>query len=234
MADRVSRHLWRGISSRVHYVIRAVAFAGLGLLAPVSAAPQSEAPLSARTPLIDAAARAETDGYARIDALVQRSAALPDVYDPASYAEAGGVDRIRGRLLEHVLWLQSREASHLEMIESLPQRLAKVPTGEPYGPEFVALYAESSSRRYALVQSIYQAEISAAEHLLAFVDGIEAGRIRPTPEGFTFQTESDAADYRQTIVALNQSYREQDLRIGEYHAWEIQQKAALRKFRDQL
>jgi hypothetical protein len=120
------------------------------------------------------------------------------------------------------------------MIESLPQRLAKVPTRVPYGPEFVALYAESSSQRYALVQSIYQAEISAAEHLLAFVERIEARRIRPRSTGFLFQTESDAADYRQSIATLNESYREQELRIAEYHAWEIQQKSALRKFRDQL
>jgi hypothetical protein len=206
----------------------------LCLLAAAVTAAEPEAPLSARTPLIDAAARAETDGYARLDEIVERSAALPDVFDPALYSSAAETSGIRNRLLAHMLWLQGREASHLLQVESLPRRLDKVPTSEPYRSEFVALYAESTPERYTRVKSIYRAEISTAERLLAFVDQVAAGQIRPTPTGFTFRDESAATKYRDTIALLNQSYREQDFRISEYHAWEIRQKAALREFRNQL
>jgi hypothetical protein len=215
-------------------ITRLQVFAVLCLLAAAAAAAQPEPPLSARTPLIDAVARAETDGYARLDEVVERSAALPDVFDPALYDAAGDTSEIRNRLLAHLLWLRGREASHLQQIESLPRQLEEVATDEPYHSAFVALYAESTPERYARVKSIYQAEISTTEHLLAFVEQIEAGHVRPTPAGFTFEDDSAAAEYRETVALLNQVYRAQDLRISEYYAWEIRQKAALREFRDQL
>ncbi len=209
-------------------------FPALWLMAAAVADAQTEPPLSARSPLIDAVARAETDGYARLDEVVNRSAALPDVFDPLLYATAGETSGIRNDLLAHLLWLQDREASHLQQIESLPRRLEEVPTSEPYRSELLAVYAESTPERYARVQSIYQAEISTTEQLLAFVDQIAAGHIRPTPAGFNFRNESAANEYRKTVALLNLSFREQDIRISDYHGWEIRQKAGLREFRDQL
>ncbi len=209
-------------------------FPALWLIVATVAGAQTEPPLSARSPLIDAVARAETDGYARLDEVVNRSSALPDVFDPLLHATAEDTSGLRNDLLAHRLWLQDREASHLRQIESLPRRLEEVPTSEPYRSEFVALYAESTPERYARVQSIYRAEISATEQLLAFVDQIMAGHVRPTPAGFTFQNDSAATEYGETVALLNQSFREQEIRISDYHAWEIRQKAGRREFRDQL
>jgi len=234
MTESEPRHNPLSSCRPVTFVTRLKVFAVLCLLTTVVAAAGPEPSLSARTPLIDAAARAETDGYARLDEVVERSAVLPDVFDPALYATAGATSGIRNQLLAHLLWLQGREASHLQQIESLPRQLEEVPTAEPYRSEFVALYAESTPERYARVKSIYQAEISTTERLLAFVEQVEAGHIRPTPEGFTFQDDSAATEYRETVAFLNQLYREQDLRISGYHAWEIRQKGSLREFRDQL
>lgn len=234
MTDCAPPHNRSGLFRAVPFLTRWRLFPALWLIAAAVANAQTEPPLSARNPLIDAVARAETDGYARLDEVVNRSGALPDVFDPLLHATAKDTSGIRNDLLTHLLWLQDREASHLRQIESLPRRLENVSTSEPYRSAFLALYAESTPERYARVQSIYRAEISATEQLLAFVDQIMAGHIRPTPTGFTFRNDSAATEYRETIALLNQSFREQDIRISDYHAWEIRQKADLRAFRDQL
>lgn len=194
----------------------------------------SEPPLSARMPLIDAATRAEADSYARIDRLVRRSAAVPDVFDPAVCADKATAAKLRSSLLEYSLWIQTQEAAHLETIESFPGRLAQVTTREPYREDFIGLYANTSQERHRRVQAIYREEISAAEMRVAFLDQVIGGAIQPSSSGFNFASEADAARYRQAIASLNQSFAAQDRLIAEYYAWEIEQKAALRPFRNQL
>lgn len=206
----------------------------LGCLPLSAAGPDTEPPLSARAPLIDAAARAEVDGYARLDQVMTRAAEIPDVFDPSVYAAGTTPEDLRSQLLRHILWLQGHATAHLAMIESLPFRFAEVTTREPYRQAFIEHYRVSGPERYRMIQSIYQEEISAAEHRVAFVDWVAAGDIRPAEAGFTFSSEADAQHYRDMIAEINRSSGEQDRRIATYYAWEIEQKKALRRFRDQL
>jgi len=205
-----------------------------GLAPPAMGESAPEPPLSPRMPLIDATTRAEADGYARVDRLVRRSAAVPDVFDPAVCADKATAEHLRSSLLEHSLWIETQQAAHLEMIESLPGRLAQVPTREPYREDLISLYAKASPERSRRVEAIYREEISAAEIRVAFLDQVIGGAVQPKPSGFVFAGEADAARYRQTIAALNQAFANQDRLIAEYYAWEIEQKAALRQFRSQL
>lgn len=191
-------------------------------------------PLSPRSPLIDAAIRAEADSYARIDEMARRSSMLPEVLDPEIYSAPGNTDDLRHRLLQHVLWLQTQEAAHLHMIESLPAHFASISTDEPYQRQFVRLYEDAGMERYRRVQDIYQSEIRIVEELITFVDLVANDVVKPSAGGFSFRSEKDAADYRNRIATLNRSYEEQDQRVADYYTWEIGQKAQWRAFRDQL
>jgi hypothetical protein len=233
------RQLPRGLEPHPLHPTAAGVAAGLllwllGCLSLSAAASDTEPPLSARTPLIDAAARAEIDGYARLDQVMTRAADIPEVFDPGVYAAGTTPADLRSQLLRHILWLQGQASAHLAMIESLPFRFAEVTTREPYRQAFIEHYRASGPERYRMVQSIYQEEISVAEHRVAFVDWLAAGGIRPTEAGFTFSSEADAQHYRDVISEINRSSGEQDRRIATYYAWEIEQNKALRRFRDQL
>lgn len=226
-SDAADRPAWRG-SGQVAalWFVAGLMLAGL-LLA-------QEPPLSPRAPLIDAAARAEVDGYGRLDQVMRRTSALPDVFDPDVYSMGASVVDLRGMILGYILWLQGAEASHLEMIETFPARLSGIPTREPYRQEFIEHYRATTPERYRRVQAYYQEELAAAENRVAFLELISAGGVRPRPDGFAFGSEADKAKYRELIAAMNSSFAEQDARIGAYYAWEIDQKSALKGFRDRL
>jgi len=190
--------------------------------------------LSSREPLIDAVAREEVDGYARLDEAMTRSAALPDVFDPGVHASGATITEVRGRILGYLLWLRGAESSHLERIESLPARLDKIATREPYREELIDLYRASTAERYRWVAEFYQGEVAAAEQRIAFLDFLDRYGIRTGPAGFVFAGDAQVEQYRDMVAKMNDISLAQDRRIGEYYAWEIRQKSLLRQFRDRL
>jgi hypothetical protein len=193
-----------------------------------------EPALSTRQPLIDALAREEVDSYDRLDDAMARAAALPHVFDPAIYAAETTTAEIRGQIQGYLLWLHSAESSHLEKIESLPARLARIGTREPYRSELIDTYRDSTAERYRRISRFYQGEIAAAKLRLAFLDFLDQHDIRPQPDGFRFASEADIQEYHRLVDEMNDISAAQDLRVSEYYAWEIRQKALLRQFRDQL
>jgi len=196
---------------------------------------RSEDPgLSPRQPLIDALAREEVDAYARLDDTMTRAAALPHVFDPATYTDGTTTSEIRGRIQGYLRWLHGAESSHLEKIESLPSRLAQIGTHEPYRAELVDLYRDSTTERYRRISEFYQGEITAAELRLAFLDFLDERNIRAEPNGFVFASQAEVEEYHGLVERMNDLASVQDLRRSEYYAWEIRQKALLRQFRDQL
>ena len=191
--------------------------ATLGLIACLALSGQLQAGeplLSRRAPLIDAAARAEVDGYRRLDQVFQRAEILPDVFDPEVYSLGATPVDLRGMLLNFVLWLQGAEASHLEMIESLPARLADVATDEPYRTELIERFRNTTPERYRWVQAFYQEELTAAETRLAVLELVASDGVRPSRDGFTFRSETDAESYRKLVASMNQSFAQQGARIS--------------------
>lgn len=190
--------------------------------------------LSPRQPLIDALTREEIDSYDRLDDVMTRAAALPHVFDPAVYAAGNTTTEIRGLIQGYLVWLHSAESSHLEKIESLPARLARIDTREPYRTELIDVYRDSTAERHRRISQFYQGEITAAEVRLAFLGFLDQHNIRSAPDGFRFNSEADVQEYHRLVDKVNEVAAAQDLRVSEYYAWEIRQKALLRKFRDQL
>lgn len=190
--------------------------------------------LSPRQPLIDALAREEVDAYDRLDETMTRAAALPHVFDPATYTAETTTSEIRGRLQGYLRWLHGAESSHLEKIETLPTRLARIDTHEPYRAELIDLYRDSTTERYRRISEFYQGEITAAELRLAFLDFLDQRGIRAEPDGFVFASQAEVEEYHGLVGRMNDLAAVQDLRVNEYYAWEIRQKALLRQFRDQL
>ncbi len=207
----------------------------LALCATVAGVCQAEAPeLSPREPLIDAVARDEVDGYARLDQAMTRASALPDVFDPGVYASGATTTEVRGRILGYLLWLRGAESSHLERIESLPTRLDKIVTREPYRKELIDLYRASTPERRRRIETFYEGEIAAAERRVAFLDFLDRHGIRAEPAGFVFSGDAEIEEYRDMVTNMNDISVAQDRRVGAYYAWEIRQKALLRQFRDRL
>jgi hypothetical protein len=212
---------------------RFLAVVMLQALALAGAIDGQAADLEGRAPLLDLAARAEVDGYARLDELATRSADLPNVFDPAVFARQG-VDELRDALRKHVIWLESAKAEHLFRIESLPGEMGAVRTSESYKDELISDITAMTPERARLVAACYDGERAAADTQLAFLQFLEQSRVRIDLNGFTFVTDDDVVAYTGYVADLNETFAAQDLRMDRYYAWELRQKAQLQQYRDRL
>jgi hypothetical protein len=198
------------------------------------------APLAAQQPategrasLLDLAARAEVDGYARLDEMTERSAALPNVFDPAELL-ATGAESLRHQLRKHNVWLESARAAHLYRIEMLPADMRAISTSEAYREELASEIASLTPERARLVSACYEGELEAVDAQLAFLAFIEKSDVRIGDDGFTFTTDEDVIEYTGHVASINAAFEAQNQRLERYYAWELRQKARLGRYRDKL
>lgn len=198
------------------------------------------APLAAQQPategrasLLDLAARAEVDGYARLDEMTERSAALPNVFDPAELLSTDA-ESLRDQLQKHSVWLESARAAHLYRVETLPADMRAISTSEPYKEELASEIASLTPERVRLVSACYQGELEAVNAQLAFLGFIEKSDVRIGGDGFTFTTDEDVIEYTGHVAAVNAAFEAQNQRMERYYAWELRQKARLGRYRDRL
>lgn len=206
------------------------------LMAPLLPGTTLQAQSSAtegRASLLDLAARAEVDGYGRLDELTNRSAALPNVFDPSVFS-SGGPSGLRQIIKAHVAWLESARAAHIDRIEALPGDMAAISTSEPYKEELVAETTSLTPERLRLVSACYDGERAVAEAQLAFLEFMESSDVLVADDGFTFVSDDDVIAYTGHIASVNEYFRAQNSRVDRYYAWELEQKARLRRYRDRL
>jgi hypothetical protein len=212
---------------------RVLAACLLQALAIAGSAAGQPTELEGRAYLLDLAARAEVDGFARLDELTTRSAALPTVFDPVAFSGQGAND-LRAAIQEHLIWLESAKAEHLFRIESLPGEMRAVRTSEPYTDELISDIAEITPERARLVAACYDGERAAADTQLAFLQFVERSDVRIDANGFTFVTDEDVVAYTGYVADVNQAFEAQNLRMDRYYAWELRQKAQLQQYRNRL
>ncbi|UCC14909.1 MAG: hypothetical protein JSW21_02860, partial [Gammaproteobacteria bacterium] len=216
-AARDKRH---GMSVRLwRFAAGAVISYGLALgliLICTSPAGATEPALSQRTPLLDVAMRAEVDSYSRLDRIQERSAQLPDVYDPGIYLREKPAPLVRGELNQYLLWLESQRADHFFAVESLPERMAVVPSSEPYTEALIAGYRDSTPERLSFLQEFYDSERDLITLHLPFMDFVETKAESSDAFGFAFKTEEDMNTYSDAITKANQAFSRRQAAVGRY------------------
>lgn len=231
---RVSRHREKDEPSTGHRVRLAMLCGCLMAACLACMSLPAQPPVAeGRASLLDLAARAEVDGYARLDELTTRSAALPNVFDPAVFA-AKGPPALRVGIQAHLIWLESARAAHIYRVEALPADMATISTSEPYKEELVAEIAALTPERARLVSACYDGERAVAQAQLDFLAFIESSDVLVATDGFTFVSDEDVVTYTGHIAEVNEAFRTQNSRMDRYYAWELKQKARLRRYRDRL